>query len=286
MTKSAESGDRTSWSPLMTDVALLSIVGVFFYGLAFIHEAGYFAAFGIPYSLVQTSLDTVFAIAAAVSTGIFVLFAMGNLVALAWPKYAVMRMKLVRCLVLLLIVAWPGLVHGFRVADRIPLLFMLAVLLLFEFMLPLIIHRKKPSIIARFEAYEASEDDTRAKALLGRIQAVTSPVAYTLIIGSLLALYLAHSAGTAAAARSKEFYFLVEDPTSLVVRVYPDSVITVGFDPNTNTVKSAFLVRSIGEHGVALERKHVGVVRFPNTRSVTRGKGPNKPMQPTGSAGG
>jgi len=57
---SAEPGVQRS--RFVSDAPVLSLFGVFFYGLAFTYEAAYFKAFGIPPHLVKTSLDAVFAL--------------------------------------------------------------------------------------------------------------------------------------------------------------------------------------------------------------------------------
>ena len=104
-------------SRILSEAILLPLLGVFCYGLAFVYEAAYLRAFGIPLHLVQTNLDAVFVLIVAVGGVGWLIIWIVNLVAILWPSHPALRMKCVRIIVVLLVGLWPGLLYGFRLAD-------------------------------------------------------------------------------------------------------------------------------------------------------------------------
>ena len=278
---SAEPGAQRS--RLLSDALLLSLLSVFFYALAFVYEAAYFEAFGIPRQLVHTSLDAVFVLAATVGGAVFLLYGIVNMIAMLWPKHPVVQIKIIRISLLLLLVLWPGLVYGFRPVDSMPILIAVLGVVVLEFAWPIFVFRDRASLAERFLADESTEDPVRARTLFGRLQVTSGPLAYGIVLGGYLALILARSAGNAEATRTKDFFFFEEEPGWLVVRAYPDRLVAAAFDATTDAVEPRIMVRAISPTGVRLVRKTVGPLKLHDTTLPK--KSPNLPIQPSGPAG-
>jgi len=268
---------------LLSDGVFLSLLGVFFYGVAFVYEAAYFQAFGIPVHLVHTSLDAVFVMAVTVGGVAFLLYWIANVMAMLWPRHPAVQIKIVRVSMILLLVLWPGLLYGFRRLDFTPILVVALIVVVLEFAWPIVVFRDRGSLAERFLADEAAEAPVRARTLFGRVQDAAGPLAYGLVLGGYLALVLARSAGNAEATRTKDFFFVKDEPGWLVVRAYPDRVIAVAFDAATGTVEPSIMVRAVSPTGISLVRKRVGPLEL---QEVVPKKSPTPPLQPSGSPSG
>jgi hypothetical protein len=247
---------------VLSEAIALSSLGVYCYALAFVYEAGYFGAFGIPLHLIQTSIDTVFVLVMTIGAALYLVYGIVNLVAMLWPKHPIIQVKIIRIASVMLLVLWPGLVYGFKTADRVSILIAVLILLLLEVAWPVFVYRKRGALAKRFEADETAEDPTRARTLLGRLQLAAGPLAYWLVLIGYLGLALAHSAGRAEATRKEEHYFIENDPLWIVVRVYPTAIVAVPFDSATGTVQRGIMVRNFDASGIKLVRESVGPLKL------------------------
>jgi len=263
-TVEAEASSNTPGSRprFLSEAVALSLLGGFIYALAFVYEAGYFGAFGVPLHLIQTNVDAVFVLAITVGTALFVVFGVINMIAIFWPEHPIIQMKIVRVTVLLFLVMWPGLLYGFTAVDRMVILVAVLILVLLEVAWPVFVYRKRPTLAKRFEADESAENPIRARTLFGRLQLAAGPLAYGVALGGYLVLVLAHSAGRAEAMRKEEFFFLQDDPRWLVVRVYPSQIVAVLFDSSSGAIQPELIVRPIDAAGVRLVKKQVGPLKL------------------------
>jgi hypothetical protein len=254
----------------LSEAIALSSLGVFCYLLAFVYEAGYFGAFGIPLHLIQTSIDAVFVLVVTIGAALYVVYGVVNLVAMLWPKHPIIQIKIIRVATVLLLVLWPGLVYGFAAADRTSILVAVLILLLLEVAWPVFVYRKRGPLAKRFEADEAAEDPTRARTLLGRLQLAGGPLAYWVVLAGYLALALAHSAGRAEATRTEDHYFIEDDPQWLVVRVYPSVIVAVPFDSASGTIQRRIMMRPFEGSGIKLVKKEVGPLKLSPSTSTKK----------------
>jgi hypothetical protein len=242
----------------LSEGIVFSSAGILFYGLAFAYEAAYFRAFGAPLHLIHVSLDSVFVIGATVSSAAFFLYTVINAMALFWPKHRTLQVKIFRSAFLLFLVTWPGFVFGFKYIDYYIILVVLLAVVAFEIAWPIFVFRDKPLLADRIEADEVAEAPTFSRTIFGRFQVAFGPFAYALMMVVYFSFSLANSTGREEATRRKEFMFIEQDQSWLVVRAYPDRLIAVAFDSKTKTVEPRVMVRSIGETGISLVLKSVG----------------------------
>lgn len=248
---------------LLSEASLVAGLGVVAYGLSFAYEASYFAAFGIPLHLVQTRLDTIFAVAGTLSAAAFLVYGIVNFLAMTWPRHPALQIKIVRIAVILLYPLWPIILFGTVEGDVQAILMTLLAVGVFEFAWPVFVFRDRRRILDRFEADEDAEAPTRSRTLFGRIYGIAGPFAYAAVVTVYFAIFLAHTAGRAEATRKRDFYVLDENPKVLVVRIYPDLLIGVRLN-ESGEVDRRLVVRTLNEQPLVLRKQRLGPLRFPS----------------------
>jgi len=216
---------------------------------------GILRAFGIPRHLLHISLDAVFVLAAYLRGRAFLVYGIVNVIAMLWPKHPVVQIKIIRVGLPLLLLLGPARVriHASRYDS---FLVALLVLFLFEFAWPILVFRDKASLPERSLRTRPRKTQSRPDALR-RVQIAAVRSRTALVLGGYLALFLARSAGKAEATRTKDFFFLEDEPGWLIVAGLSDRLVAAGFDATTATIEPRVLVRAISPAGIKLVRKSV-----------------------------
>jgi hypothetical protein len=99
---------------------LLAFLTASAYWIAFRYEASYLAVFGFPADAVEVSLNSTLVVMAAVGGGLWLLFSIGNLVAISWPSQPALQVKAARVVLILLFPVWDAINYSvWRISDTI-----------------------------------------------------------------------------------------------------------------------------------------------------------------------
>ena len=239
--------DRTI-SRLVSEATLLALMTALAYSIAFFYEAGFLDAFGIPYQLARIETYTILIVLLSISGSLYLLFAVGNLIAMLWPVNPLLQDKIIRIIFMLILPIWWVLNYGIRREDLWFFLLILGLVALFEFIWPIIMFRGKKTLLEKFEADEIAEQGHRSRTLFGRLFSVVGPFFYVIILVSYLGCRLAFEAGRAKALTSKDFFVLDNLPDVAIVRVYPDLLIGLPFEKETKTVRGDLILMKVSEN--------------------------------------
>jgi hypothetical protein len=260
---------RREFSDYISEAAIITTVSVIAYSIAFLYEAGYFSVYNIPLHLIQVQLDTVLIVLLTLSSVFLTLFFLINFITTIWPESWVIQIKLLRICLILIFPLWRLLLYGWESKDWLLYFIPLFIIILLEFILPLITYRKKKSLKEKFEADEIAESKPRSKTIFGRMQSFLGPIGYATILIFFLLCKMSYDAGIAKAHTQKKYYFLNDSTDTLVIRVYKDMIIGVKYNNVKKNINSSVILNKIGgNQPIELLFKNVGPLNFEDTENI------------------
>ena len=217
------------------DALLLAFLTAGAYWIAFRYESAYLKVFGFPIHLTDVSLESTLVVLLILSGLLWTLVPFANLFSMFCPNHPVLQVKVARIVILLALPVWHLINYGFRKNDLIFYSIIFAIILLFEFIWPIIVFRDKKSLREKFIADEIAEADPRSKTLFGRLQSVIGTTGYTIVLVILLGGIFAGTAGEVKAKTQDQYLVSVSDPTIAVIRFYKDRALCVRINPENHS---------------------------------------------------
>ena len=236
--------------------------------IAYSYEAGVADVFGIPLGLISLNLTVVLtAIGALAAISIPFLFVLhlaypflGALVSKNTALYRILFRYV--CFLLLLGALWlplRSLRHVIAlVAFGVPLG------ILWELVFPLFAQRSKKTYGEKLQAQENLEHSVRfgGDALMQMVYSYTGLGGLVALVCTVVALFVAHYAGTDQASTQRDFYVLSKPSNAVVLRVYGDHLICSTFDHHGRILRGELFVLTAGEDsGLSLRLARVGPLR-------------------------
>lgn len=259
--------ERSKLTELFSEATFLALLTVGAYWISFRYEAADLDTFGVPPSLAELRLELILTIGLTLSGAFGLIFAVNNLPAMFWPSHPALQEKLLRIGLFLLFPLWHFYNYGFRKQDWLIYAIFLVIIVIFEFLWPILVYKKEESFKNRFIADEDAEVGPRSRTITGRLTTIIGPVAYMIILLFFLGSYFASMSGKAEAITKKEYFLLIDEPNIVVVRIYSDHLICVRFDEKTKEIQPFLIIRKIeDEKNLELARKEVGPLQFPRTK--------------------
>ncbi len=239
MTAIEKTSDRMAW---LSHAFLLALLPAVCYALAFSYEAGFSSHFGMPLGLVQINLVTVVAAFFSLLGTMFVFWLLADfLVYPVWTKLPeAIRPACTVYVYFFFILVVKLLIARGPLADLWPLLLLVFLFTLFNFLLPFLNRSDKreyrEKLLSRFE------EESRAEwsPLFQRIADSVGIDAYRLLFAILGLLWLAYSTGLGNARSKKHYPVLTNALHTAVVRAYGDTFVTVLYDAESKGTSKEF----------------------------------------------
>jgi hypothetical protein len=221
------------------------------YAVAFAHEAGYLAHFGIPWDVISLDLTRVLIAIAALLGVVWLFFIFMNPIAIylrdsKWPAPVGQGfIRLAFPLVALLVFSYVSHV------SRELLITFVAMSLVFasvDFLLPLVVYRKTPGYFAKLAAASSVQDEVSLESPIIRalIQYI-GKTGYNLVFACAVVILVAYGIGRGEAGKREWFYCPSDSSGIVLVRVYRDTMIGAKYDPLTNRLSGGLVVGIRGE---------------------------------------
>jgi hypothetical protein len=249
-------------------VAAISVGG---YLVAFAYEAGYMTRFGVPIAFITLNLTSVFIAILALFSVIMVAFLAVNAVyPMLLKAEGPVRRALVRnspfliiLLVMLIIYNGTGEFWGW--------LFVAGLVLIGEFIFPLVTQRGKMTYREKLEANEkmVGDHDDSSSSLIGILGSTPGGLAGVCAVGYfVLILYFSFALGTSKALKQKDFLVVADKKKMVVLRVYDGQLLCVPFDRATKRLeRSLVLLDRSKENGLRLDWEQLGPLPVRDKRS-------------------
>ncbi|MEQ9617824.1 MAG: hypothetical protein RIG61_01460 [Deltaproteobacteria bacterium] len=246
---------------LIPEATLIAIFTACSYWIAFVYEVGYFKTFDIPYNLIQLKLESVLTVFVLLIGVLWLVFLIGNFLAMFWPTHPALKVKAVRVSLIILLLLIHIINYGFRRTDWIIYIFFGVVLIIFELIWPILVHSKKKNFSEKIIADEVAEEPARSKSIFGRIFNLIGPAGYNLLLFIFVSSWLAYTQGVAKAETTKEYY-VVQDTNLVVVKMYPEVIYCVPFNPESKALLPKLIILSSYDKGtIELEMKKIGPLK-------------------------
>ena len=143
----------------------------------------------------------------------------------------------------------------------------------FEFVFPLIVHRKVVGYENKLKAQMEIERNAQQHLLVGRARRAFGDSAVRLAGISLLIIYLAYFVGIRAAKNQEEFFVLTDRPGAIVAAIDDNVVILANYDQTALSLTGSYQVERLSESRAwKLQRRRIGKLTGPksNKTSVTQ----------------
>lgn len=145
----------------------------------------------------------------------------------------------------------------------------LFVIILVEFIWPMLVYNKKKTLREKFEADEIAESIPRSKTILGRMQSFLGPIGYATIIIFFLLGKMSYDAGKAKALTQVKYYVLDDLTNTLAIRVYKDILICVKYNNVKKIINTSIILKKIdGNQPIELSLKEVGPLSFKEEKDL------------------
>lgn len=247
---------------LLTGGLIVAAVTVISYALAFTYETGFAAFFHIPDALIEVDLTVVL----RVFSGLLGIIPMGYMFlefvgVHIWARLS----RPIRGVVLILFIDLIGFlflvaINGFSISIVVFAFAVLPALVLGPYLLIAFVTRQANGgyLKALQNIVEKTEEDRLAPRLVSRIGVRTVIAGYLL---ALIALML-YGFGYYRARSQSEYYVIQSSPPRVVLRFYPDAVITTSFDAQTRTVgRTIDILRKNAVDRMDLRYENIGPLR-------------------------
>ena len=255
--------NETRNSLLATEGFLLALIPVIAYGFTSLYEAGFMTTFGLPLSLIKTSLESVFVVFLSLTAGLFLLFSVANLLAMFWPKHKAVQIKIVRVGFILLILMWKLVFYREVLREWLSFLAALIILIFVEFVLPIFRFPKEQSYLDKLAEDENVEHPARSLSLYGRLQAIFGQKVYTTFLVLIFGAWLIYDAGHAKALTQTEYLTLGKSSSIVVLRIYDDRIICASFSRDTKEIQNELILKNLSaESELVLLKERVGPLRL------------------------
>lgn len=229
------------------------------YWIAFSYEQAYLSAFGFPLHLAKISVESVLIVFLLLSTGLWLLLPVANLIGLIWPTHPVLQVKAARAVLVFGMVGWQLFHYGFRTIDIPFYLIVIGIWFVFEVLWPLVVFWRKKGIKQRLIADEEAEASPLGRTVLGRLYKSVGPSGYSFIVIAILGTWFASSAGDAKARTQTSYLVFSSNPAISVVRLYPEQALCVRLAPKSRKIMGLLVVPT-GNGEIEFRKKEIGPI--------------------------
>jgi len=248
---------------LISEASFIAILTGGAYFLAFSYEYGFLNQFNAPTSLIRINIEIILLFLIMLSSSLFLLFAIGNFIAMIFPENPALQEKTIRIIIMISFPFWNLLNYGLRKQDILFYIIIFIIIIFFEIIWPIMVFRNEKSIKDKFIADEIAESKTRERGILGRLHEAIGPLFSNLIYIIILGSILAHSAGRARAFTQEQFNLLGDNSNIVVVRIYSDTLVAVPVDLKTKMVEKKIIIQKFGENNrLELVPSQIGPLKF------------------------
>lgn len=265
MNEVSEKNDANLWLKSGLGVGAISVGG---YLLGFAYELGYASYFGIPVQLIKLNLISIFLSITGLFALLWFLFSIINVgYTFFSQRQAVIFRGIVRSAPSILFFAAAFYVYKGTFSYLKWLIFLPALYLFGEFVLPLITQRGKGTYYQKLGAQEeTSKKFQEPKTIFDFIAQKKSGLNLSRLIRAIIIfviLYLFASwIGLVEAQRQKNFLVIREPKPLVVLRIYGDKFVCAPFDSKAGTVEKAlYILDTPSPHGLWLDWQQVGPLK-------------------------
>lgn len=206
-----------------TGVAAVSVIG---YLLAFNYERGYADFFGIPIRLIKLNLITILiAVFGLISVFFIIVFCISIVYPFlprnfSSPIYRkLLGLSPYFVIFLGLFIMYGATLWFSSTFKNIVIIFVL--LLLYDFIWPLLLFRQKGTYFEKLEAHESLLNHNKSRNFF-QLSTPKNLRVFNLVLSILLLLAFAYGLGNSEAVRKKKFLVLTENKKTVVLRIYDD----------------------------------------------------------------
>lgn len=258
MIENTQNEKKNSWFTKfrMSEAATIAIIPVVAQIIVFVYQVGYFGVFQIPVTLISFSLNDLFIVMAAILSLVAIIYYYSDQVFLIIKSTTEpIRDKLLRCfggIIFLFILFFS---YGPKLwREWLPALFTIILLLIFEFIFPILQFRGKGSyrekLMAHTEQRANSEQNREIKTPVDKLLQLLGPRIFL----SLLALYGIYHFGRAAAMSQMDFRVASTTPETIVLWMGDNRFIVAPFDRALKTIEPSFQILLVGEDSTIMYR--------------------------------
>lgn len=241
---------RKNW---ISEGIILSLTPVVAYLLSFTYERGFCDVFGIPFELISINFTTIFLVTSALISVSFLLFVVIDWIYIILPKNR--RSNIFPRITLLVIMVF---ICSLSYGIGWLLFFTLSIIILFEFILPLIIHRKHKDYQSKLDAQDKldKEADTLFNIIIQRI----NPRWILLLLAIFIMSVISESLGRYKAVKQEKFFVInTSMGPAVVLRIYNEKFICAPFIKETKELQGSFFIINMPTQSeLVLTKENIG----------------------------
>lgn len=254
--------EKKNFNSIISDATIIALISAALYICAYSYEAAYLSHFNIPLHLAQIKADTLLTIILPSFTVIAFILMVANLISVHWPETPEIKFKLEGIILALLFPLWNLYLYGWRTSDITFYIIIFALLIFPELIWPLIAYKHKKTLKEKMIADVRAEQGFYRKNIGTKITLLFGTPIYMVFFTSVIGVMLSHNAGIAKSITQDEFFTLNNEPNVVIVRVYSDLLIGVGFDKNKMTLNDTIFLKKLdGDNAVNLTLEKIGQIK-------------------------
>lgn len=253
---------------LLNDGLIVAAVSVASYALAFSYEAGFATFFHIPDALIEVDVTVVFSVFSALC-----MFALGIYVFLDWVGvrsiWGRLSRPLIRFVVLnfsmyLIAGFYVVVLMGFGIGEPVLLLALLSCFVFVTGPYLIISFRTRQTHGGYLKALENLLAQKDNNYLTARLVSIFGARIVNAAVGLMVIDMMVYGFGYYRARSQNEYYVIQSSPPQVVLRFYPDAVITTNFDGRTRMIGQTIdILRKNAVDRLDLRYEKIGPLRPP-----------------------
>jgi|GEM_PF-2754386 len=231
---------------IFTESIFLAVIPFLGYLTVFIYELGFATYFNMPHELIQPSFTSVCLVTAFIVGALLLVFVGGHLFSvtflMAFPLRDGPLLRAVkRVIPVLLITLFFICLLGREWKLYFGLLVISSVIILINFLWPLVTCRNEKSYAGKLKKQEEIEEkfDPEFRRFFDYVDSKFSRQIVSIFLIIAFFLLLVYQTGFIK-ARQKEYFWQLNGGQKIVVRIYGDNLICVGFDAEKDAVDGEF----------------------------------------------
>ena len=231
---------------IFTESIFLAVIPFLGYLTVFIYELGFATYFNMPYELIQPSFTSVCLVTAFIIGALLLTFVGGHLFSVIFLTIFPLRdnpllRAIKRVTPTLLITLFFVCLLGREWKLYLGSLLMLSIIILINFLWPLVTCRKEKSYVGKLEKQEETEGkfDPEFRRFFDYIDSKFSRQIVSIFLIVAFFLLLVYQTGFVK-ARQKEYFWQLNNGQKIVLRIYGDNLICAGFDAEKGAVDGEF----------------------------------------------
>lgn len=255
---------------IFDNTILIGTISMIGYMAAFFYEYGYITYFDISPYFIEINLTTIFI---SVTTSFVIFFALFSLInifstsGLIDNDTAIGRSRFLIVVFVAPFVLSKILIYGYAWKEWIFAVFIFLILIIVEFVHPIIFRKDKKTLEEKLLAQEELESKIIEKDLFRKIVLMIGRMPFIFIFAALFFLSIANDIGKNEAMKQKIFPVVETDFPSVAIRIYSQSIIAVSFDEETKTLQKKLFILDKGDlyqQGLYLDYQDIGPLTYFN----------------------